>query len=136
MTKIISLFIFLTLCNNTFGQKQTSPELNINKLIGTWKYAYKSSDNNFVLDKISYIKKDYAGRIMEFSSDGKMSKQLLGGSKKCGNDRSSNLNIGGNWIFDKKNSILTIKIGKFNSVTYEILELSSNQLIMKRMISE
>ncbi len=135
MTKIIPLFIFLTLCNNSFGQKRISPELNINNLIGTWKYTSKSNNNHLILYKISYIKKDYTGQIMKFSSDGVMSKRLSRSSRKCGNDRSSNRNIGGNWIFDKKNSILTLKIGKFSNAEYEILELSSNKLILKRIIT-
>jgi hypothetical protein len=136
MTKIIPLFIFLTLCNNAFGQKRTSAELNINDLIGTWNYSSEPRNNNLVLYKISYVKKDYAGGIMKFSSDGKMTKQLSHRPKKCGNDRSSNLNIGGNWVFDKKNSILTITIGKFSSAEYLILELSTNKLILKRISTE
>jgi hypothetical protein len=118
------------------GQKRTSAELNINDLIGTWNYTSESRNNNLVLYKISYIKKDYAGGIMKFSSDGKMTKKLSRRPKKCGNDRSSNLNIGGNWVFDKKNSILTIKIAKFRSAEYEILELSTNKLILKRIITD
>ncbi|MBU2930130.1 lipocalin family protein [Winogradskyella psychrotolerans] len=136
MTKIIPLFIFLTLCNNAIGQKRTSVELNINDLIGTWNYTSESRNNNLVLYKISYLKKDYAGGIMKFSSDGKMTKQLSRKPKKCGNDTSSNLNISGNWVFDKKNNILTIKFGKFRSAEYVILELSNNKLILKRIITE
>ena len=135
MTKIISLFILLTFCNNTFGQKRTSAKININNLIGTWKYTSKSNNSHLILYKISYIKKDYTGQILKFSSDGEMSKRLSRSTRKCGNDRSSNRNIGGNWVFNKKNSILTIKIGNLSNDEYEILELSSNKLILKRIIT-
>ncbi|MFC0605172.1 lipocalin family protein [Winogradskyella pulchriflava] len=114
--------------------KRTTTELNINYLTGTWKYTSKLNHSLLVLYKTSNTKKSYDEGIMKFSADGKMSKQLSGNSRKCGNDRSSNRYLGGNWTFDKEHSILTIKFGKFSTTEYEILELSSNKLILKRII--
>jgi hypothetical protein len=72
---------------------------------------------------------------MKFSSDGKMSKRLSGSnSRKCGNEINYNRYISGNWVFDKEYGVLTIKFGKFSSTEYEIMELSSNKLILKRII--
>ncbi|WP_299365898.1 hypothetical protein [Winogradskyella sp.] len=73
---------------------------------------------------------------MEFLSDGTMITRLSIGTKKCGNDRSSNLSIGGNWNVDKRNNILSLTNGKFNSTEYRILASSSNKLIIKRIIAE
>ena len=136
-TRILNLIIILTLISGVcFGQNQISVNFNIDYLNGTWKNITKFGNENLTYIKLSRVEKNDTGFILKFKSDGRMTSQFLSklGSRKCGND-IRHIPKTGNWKYEKKNNIL--KTNRKNTKTeYQILELTSEKLTMKRIINE
>ena len=127
MTKIISILLFFTLCNTTFGQNTS---INESDLIGCWKYYPEES---------KFYPDIYVFRPCDYESI--PSKRVIRGRFKMdlrANGKCSYLKIGvtdintmksGNWTYDASTNELEIFDSKMNSIRKYIVERLENRLL-------
>ncbi|MGS2727939.1 hypothetical protein ACU8DI_15140 [Psychroserpens sp. BH13MA-6] len=131
MTKIISILLFFTLCNTTFGQNNS---INQSDLIGCWKYYPEES--KFFPDMTVYRPCDYEpfpskrvikGRFkMNFRTNGECSYLKIGTT-------DINLMKPGKWTFNSSTNELEIFDLEMNSIRrFKIVRLEKQLLGIKK----
>lgn len=131
MKKNLLLLFFLSLCCTIYSQENNISKINNNNLIGIWFQKRERGNPNLVFEKKFTSKLDFGLSLTLYSTgDFKSSYKA-----PCGSDRALfTKNYSDKWLFNKETNILKLTNSKDQTtITYEIIDLKNEQLILSKI---